>query len=122
MKILISLLVVLISFSSNAFECKGHVFFINLEEGLGDADADADFSYYYHEIAKRLPAAGISFSAHTALPLTAATCFSKEFTIQKTLLDYQIGYVFVKPSLEKKYIEGVMTDIDLSNMVKEFFE
>jgi len=120
MKLLVSLLVVFISFSSNALECKGHIFFVNLEEGL--AEADADFSYYYHEVAKWLPAEGISFSAHTDLPLTATTCFSKEITVQETSLDYPLGYLFVKPNLEKKYIKGVLTDIDLSIMIKEFFE
>jgi hypothetical protein len=122
MKIFISLLVVFISFSSNALECKGHIFFVNLAEGLGDVDTDTDFSYYYHEVEKWLPAEGISYSAHTELPLRSTTCFSKEITIPKKLLNYQLGYVFVKPNSEKKYIEGVLTDMDISVMIKEFFE
>ena len=121
-KILISLLVVLTSFSSNALECKGHIFFFNLEEGLGEVDADADFSYYYHEVVKWLPEKGMSYSAHTELPFTAKTCFSKEITIPMTSLDDSLGYIFVKPNSEKKYIGGVLTDVDLSIIIKDFFE
>jgi len=122
MKILISLLVIFISFSSNAFECKGHIFFFNFEEGLGEADADADFSYYYHEVVKWLPEKGISYSAHTELRLKGKTCFSEEITIPNTLLDGPLGYVFVKPNSENKYIVGVLTDVDISVLIKEFFD
>ncbi len=120
MKISISLLLVFMAFPSNAFECRGHIFFFNLEEGSGEASAD--FSYYYHEVIKWLPEEGISYSAHTELPLKAKTCFSEEIAVPKTLLDDSLGYVFVKPDSEKKFIGGVLTGVDISLMIEEFFD
>ena len=122
MKILLSLLVVLVSFPSIAVECKGHIVFFNLEEGLGEAEADVDFSYYYHEVVKWLPEKGLSYSVHTKLPLKAKTCFCNEMTIPSTLLVDPLGYVLVKPNSEKKYIGGVLTDVDMRLMIEEFFE
>jgi hypothetical protein len=122
MKILLLLLAILGSFSSNADECKGHIVFFNLQEGLGESDTDTDFSYYYHEVAKWLPEKGLSYSAHTKLPLKAKTCFSNEVTIPSTLLNDPLGYVLVRPNSEKKYIGGVLTDSDMRAIIIEFFE
>ena len=122
MKLFLLLLMVLASCSSNAVECRGHIVFFNLEEGSGKADAAVDFSYYYHEVVKWLPDKGLSYSAHTELPLIAKTCFSNETIIPNQLIDGPLGYVLIKPNSEKKHVGGVLTDADMKAMIEEFFE
>ena len=102
-------------------ECIGHIFFYNIEEGIGESDADSDFAFYYHRAKDSLSRKGLSFSVHTELPVKSKTCFSSGVTISKDQLKYSLGYIFIKPNLEKKIVGGVLTDADIDNEINEFF-
>ena len=106
----------------NASECIGHIFFYNLEEGRGEADADSDFAYYFHKVTPLLTKEGVSYSAHTELPLSNKTCFSPNVVIPKEDIEISLGYIFVKPNFDKKVIGGVLTGMDISDVVNEFFK
>jgi hypothetical protein len=122
LKSMLIAVLVLAPVASIASACKGHILFYNLDEDGGEADTDADFAFYYQRARKWLPGAGVSFSVHTELPITAATCFLREVYIEEHELAYSLGYVFVKPTLEKKVIGGVLTDVDIDRVVNEFFQ
>lgn len=119
---LLFIFALVISTTVNANECIGHIFFYNLDEGKGESDADSDYAFYYHKAKTWLPKESLSFSVHTDLPIKNRTCFSSEVTIPKEQLKYSLGYVFIKPNLEKKIIGGVMTDVDISSAINEFFK
>ncbi len=122
MKTILLALVFVFSLAEKVNECIGHIFFYNLEEGNGEPDVDADYAYYYHKTISWLHEEGISFSVHTELPIKETTCFSAEVSIPKEQLALSLGYVFVKPNLEKIFIGGVSTDVDISNKIDEFFK
>lgn len=122
MKTILLALVFVFSLAAKANECIGHIFFYNLEEGNGEPDVDSDYAYYYHKTISWLHEEGISFSVHTELPIKETTCFSAEVSIPKEQLALSLGYVFVKPNLEKIFIGGVSTDVDISNKINEFFK
>lgn len=122
MKNILLILALLISNTSNANECAGHVFFYNLGEGKGEPDADSDYAFYYHKTISWLPNENLSCSVHTELPIKSKTCFTSEVNIPKEQLKYSLGYVFIKPNLEKKVIGGVMTDVDISSVINGFFK
>ena len=120
MKIILITFIFIFTSSVNAAECIGHVFFYNLEEGKGEADYD--FAYYYNKSREWLAGEGVHSSVHTELPIEFDTCFSNKVTVPKDQLEFSLGYVFVKPNLERKVVGGVMTDIDISTVVNDFFK
>ena len=113
-------LVVLFSSTLNAEGCKGHIFFYVFDE-VGD-EAYADFSYYYHKSVSWLKKAGISTSIHRKSPVETDTCVSPEVIVPTELLKLSLGYIFMKPNKEIKVIGGVMTDVDISDKVNEYFK
>ena len=113
-------IVVLFSSALNAEECKGHIFFYAFDEA-GD-EAYADFSYYYHESVSWLKKGGVSTSVHSKSPIISDTCFSPEVMVPTGLLKLPLGYVFMKPNEEIKVIGGVMTGVDLSDEVNDYFK
>jgi hypothetical protein len=113
-------IVVLFSCVLNAEECKGHIFFYVFDEA-GD-EAYADFSYYYQKSVSWLKKGGVSTSIHSKSPIKTDTCFSSEVIVPTELLKLSLGYVFMKPNEEIKVIGGVMTGVDLSDEVNEYFK
>lgn len=122
MKTILLAFICVFSLAANATECIGHIFFYNLEEGKGEIDADSDYAFYYHRAITLLPNEGVSFSAHTELPINNKTCFSSEVKIPQDKLEYSLGYVFIKPNLDRKVIGGVITDMDIQSVINEFFK
>jgi hypothetical protein len=122
MKTILLALICVFSLAANAAECIGHIFFYNLEEGKGEVDTDSDYAFYYHKTISWLPNEGVSYSTHTELPINNKTCFSSEVKILQDQLEYSLGYVFIKPNLDKKVIGGVLTDMDISSVINEFFK
>ncbi len=114
--------ILIFSISVNARNCIGHIFFYNLDEGIGEADAASDYAFYYHIAKKWLPKEGVSTSVHTELPVTSNTCFGQSISIEASTLDHSLGYVFVQPNLQQKVIGGVLTDMDISNIVNDFLK
>lgn len=110
----------LFSSALNAEECKGHIFFYVFNEA-GD-EAYADFSYYYRDSVSWLKKDGVSTSIHSKSPIKSGTCFSSEIIVPTELLKLSLGYVFMKPDEEIKVIGGVMTDVDISYVVNEYFK
>lgn len=105
--------------SSQAEECKGHVFFYNLEEQ--ESETEADFAYFYNEAAPWFKERGISTSTHDSAPLKSNTCFENNVSIPKEMLRLTLGYVLLKPNKEDRVYGGVMTDMDLIIEANEFF-
>ncbi len=122
MKTILLALVLLFSLAAKADKCIRHLFIYTLAEGIGQPDVDSDYAYYYHKTISWLDEEGISFSVHTELPIKATTCFSADVNIPKERLAHSLGYVFVKPNMEKIFIGGVSTDVDISNKINEFFK
>ena len=120
MKFILLAVMMLFTLSSQAVECKGHIVFYTFGEGEGEANAD--FSYYYHKSLPWLNELGVSTSVHTAMPIKTNTCFSTNVIVPSELLELSLGYVFVKPTLEMKAYGGVMTGVDLSNEVNDYFK
>ncbi len=115
-------LTLIFSLSVSAENCVGHIFFYNLDENAVQDETKADYEFYYHKNKKRLPREGVSSSFHTKLPIKNNTCFGNEISIDVTSLDSSLGYVFVKPNMQQKVVGGVLTDIDLCNIVNEFLK
>ncbi len=122
MKASIILMFVLCSCSAQAEGCIGHVFFYNIEEDQGDTETESDFSYYYHKSKGWLDEEGLSNSAHTALPVQGKTCFGANIVVPDDALKLSLGYVLVKPNEEIKVYGGVMTGVDLSDVINDFFK
>lgn len=112
----------LFAFASYADECNGHIIFYTLAQGEGKDEADADFSYYYHKSTPWLNEDGYSTSAHTETPIKTNTCFADNVVVPSEILKLSLGYVFVKPSLIMEVHGGVMTGVDLSSAINEFFK
>ncbi len=110
-----------ISFASalQAEECKGHVFFYNLEEH--QSDVEADFTYFYDKMYPWFEEQGISTSIHTTTPLQSDTCFESNVGVPSEKLSLSLGYVLLKPNNEIRIFGGVMTDMDLVMKANEFF-
>ena len=119
MKLLIALVMCFIPLSGYAAECNGHVFFYDMNESGGEARSD--YAYYFHKVKNVLPTKGISISVHTELPIESKTCFNKHVEIAKNELKYSLGYILVKPNLEKKVLGGVYTGVDFIQEVDIFF-
>jgi hypothetical protein len=119
MKLILLSLMYLFASASYADECKGHIIFYTLADG--DGEADIDFSYYYHKSTPWLNEDGYSTSAHTETPIKTNTCFADNVIVPSEIIKLSLGYVFVKPSLEMEVHGGVMTGVDLSNAINEFY-
>ena len=119
MKFILFAIVIMFGTPSYAEECKGHIFFYNLEKN--DAETDSDFSYFYNQIAPILKERGVSTSLHTDLPIKSKTCFAGDVEVPKNKLEMSLGYMLMKPNRDIKVFGGVMTDVDLNDAAREFF-
>jgi len=99
--------------------CVGHIFFFNFEND--SYEVSSDYEYYYEQLKEVLKADGISYSKHESLPLLSDTCFSKLVTINKIHDEVTVGYILVRPDKEKKIISGVITDVDLVMLTRDYF-
>ena len=118
MKFILFAFVIMFATPSYAEECKGHIFFYNLEKN--EVETGSDFSYFYYEIVPFLKERGVSTSLHTDLPIKSKTCFVGNVGV-KDKLEMSLGYVLMKPNRDVKIFGGVMTDVDLNNVASEFF-
>ena len=49
------------------------------------------------------------------------TCFGKKEEVEKEETLYSLGYVLVRTDSERKVYGGVMTDVDIDNIINDFF-
>ncbi len=119
LRIILITLVIIITPGLKAEECKGHVFFYNLEEH--QTEIEADFAYFYDKMIPWFDERDISTSSHTSAPLQSNTCFGSNVSIPSEKLELSLGYVLLKPNNEIRVFGGVMTDMDLVIEANEFF-
>ena len=105
-----------------ANDCIGHIFVVDLLPSEGEPDAHSDLAFYYHKVEDSLTLMGISHSVHVELPITSKTCFSESINFSEFKSSISFGYVFMKPDQSYKVIDSVLTDIDMENMIRNYFE
>jgi hypothetical protein len=116
MKSALIIIFFMLSSLAKAQDCKGHIFYIDLNEAGPEVSSDLDF--YYGKMKSYLNEQGVSSSIHNTLPKEAQTCFTDKFRIKGFTSD--VGYLIVSPEGQTKEYSGVMTDVDLMLVVDEF--
>lgn len=118
MKYALAFIAIFCSSLAKAGDCKGHIFYLNLFEN--EPEITADFDFYYMEMKDYLKKMDVSSSMHKSIPPQAPTCFSNEYVISD--FSAEAGYLIVTSDGRTKTYSGVMTDVDLMLVIRDFFK
>jgi hypothetical protein len=103
----------------------GHVAFylFDSDDTSYGVEAVHDFIYYYGELELWLQKNEFSYSFHEKQEIRITTSLGRRvsFTRESFERNNDIGIILIKPDGNYKMIEGVRTDVDLSEEIMSYF-
>jgi hypothetical protein len=99
----------------------GYAAFFYLETSADDSEVYDDFSYYLNSINPWLKDNKIVVSYYSKAPFKLKLSSGQELEFDVNDMELDLGFVLVKPNGQFKVYYGVHTDVDIQQLVKDFF-
>jgi hypothetical protein len=103
----------------------GHVAFyvFDSDDTSYDVEGFHDFVYFYGNLESWLKKNSLSYSFHEKQDIDITTSLGRQisFTSENFERPNDIGIIFIRPDGDYKIMEGVWTDVDLSEEIISYF-